>query len=339
MSPGPTGGDRAQPAEVAISSLPLPPLLTWSLVLLVSLAVLLKASSWFTAAAERIGLALGLPSFLVGVTIVAFGTSLPELVSSVLAVLHGASEIVAGNVVGSNVANLLLILGLAAILGGHLRVRYELVSVDLPFLAGSAFFLALVLWNGQVSRPEGALCLVGMGLYVWYAVASKAPIDAELEALERVLTREPRWLRSSLILLGSGVLIYFGADYTVAAVIEISTLLGIGRDVIAASAVALGTSLPEVAVTIVAARRGQPELAVGNVLGSNIFNAFGIIGVSALVGPLAVPPTILDFALPMMVIATLLAFFMIMEKEMTKWEGWLAILFYVYFLGALFNLL
>ena len=297
------------------------------------------ASGWFTAAAERIGLALGLPSFLVGVTIVAFGTSLPELVSSVLAVLHGASEIVAGNVVGSNVTNLLLILGLAAVLGGHLRVRYELVSVDLPFLAGSAFFLALVLWNGQVSRPEGALCLVGIGLYVWYAVASKAPLDAELEALERALAQEPRWLRSSLILLGSGVVIYFGADYTVAAVIEIGALLGIGREVIAASAVALGTSLPEVAVTVVAARRGQPELAVGNVLGSNIFNAFGIIGVSALVGPLAVPPTILDFALPMMVVATLLAFFMIMEKEMTKWEGWLAILFYAYFLGALFNLL
>ena len=307
--------------------------------LLVSLAALLKASGWFTAAAERIGLALGLPSFLVGVTIVAFGTSLPELVSSVLAVLHGASEIVAGNVVGSNVTNLLLILGLAAVLGGHLRVRYELVSVDLPFLAGSAFFLALVLWNGQVSRPEGALCLVGIGLYVWYAVASKAPLDAELEALERALAQEPRWLRSSLILLGAGVVIYFGADYTVAAVIEIGALLGIGREVIAASAVALGTSLPEVAVTVVAARRGQPELAVGNVLGSNIFNAFGIIGVSALVGPLAVPPTILDFALPMMVVATLLAFFMIMEKEMTKWEGWLAILLYAYFLGALFKLL
>ena len=308
--------------------------------LLVSLAALLKASGWFTAAAERIGLALGLPSFLVGVTIVAFGTSLPELVSSVLAVLHGASEIVAGNVVGSNVTNLLLILGLAAILGGHLRVRYELVSVDLPFLAGSAFFLALVLWNGQVSRPEGALCLVGIGLYVWYAVASKAPVDAELEARERALApEEPRWLRSSLILLGAGVVIYFGADYTVAAVIEISTLLGIGREVIAASAVALGTSLPEIAVTIVAARRGQPELAVGNVLGSNVFNAFGIVGISALVGPLAVPPMILDFALPMMVVATLLAFFMIMEKEMTKWEGWLAILFYAYFLGALFNLL
>jgi cation:H+ antiporter len=334
-----TWARSARPTEVAISSLPLPPLLIWAFVLLASLAVLVKGSDWFTAAAERIGLALGLPSFLVGVTIVAFGTSLPELISSILAVLRGASEIVAGNVVGSNVTNLLLILGLAAVVGGHLRVRYELVSVDLPFLAGSAFFLALVLWNGEVSRPEGALCLAGIGLYVWYAMASKAPIDAALEVREAALAREPRWLRSSAILLGSGGLIYLGADYTVEAVVRISTLLGVGAEVIAASAVALGTSLPEVAVTVVAARRGQPELAVGNVLGSNVFNAFGVVGVSALVGPLRVPRELVTFAVPLMVVATLLAFFMIMEKEMTKWEGWLAILFYVYYLGALFNLL
>ena len=317
----------------------MPPLLIWSCVLVASLAVLLKASDWFTAAAERIGLALGLPTFLVGVTIVGFGTSLPELVSSVLAVLRGASEIVAGNVVGSNITNLLLILGLAAVVGGHLLVRHELVSVDLPFLVGSAFFLALVLWSGEVSRLEGALCLAGVGIYLWYAATSKAPIDAELEAREAAMARAPRWRRSTLILLGAGGLIYLGADWTVEAVVELATLLGIGRELIAASAVALGTSLPEVAVTIVAARRGQPELAVGNVLGSNVFNAFAVVGISALVGPLAVPAVILEFALPLMVLATLLAFFMIMEKEMTKWEGWLSMLFYAYFLGALFDLL
>ena len=324
--------------EAFISSLLLPPLLVWSCVLAVSLAVLLRASDWFTTAAERIGYGCGLPGFLVGVTIVAVGTSLPELVASVLAVLRGASEIVAGNVVGSNITNLLLVLGLAAILGGHFRVRYEVLNVDLPFLAGSTFFLALVLWSGVVSRIEGVLSLCGFGLYVWYALARRAP-PAEPDARELEIARDPRWLRSSLVLLVCAGLIYLGADWTVRAVIEISGLLGVGTEVIAASAVALGTSLPEVAVTIAAARRSHPELAVGNVLGSNLFNAFAVVGASALVGPLTVPPTILDFALPMMVIATLLAFFMIMEKEMTKWEGWLSMLFYVYFLGALFDLL
>jgi cation:H+ antiporter len=280
-----------------------------------------------------------MPHFLVGVTIVSIGTSMPELVASVLAVLRGNSEIVAGNVVGSNVTNLLLVLGLAAIIGGRLRIEYDLVKVDLPFLVGSAFFLALVLWSGGVSRSEGVLSLRGLGLYVWYALTGKAPIERELDGRESAIAAEPRWLRSTLVLIGAAGLIYLGADWTVEAVVRISGLVGIGAEVIAASAVALGTSLPEVAVTVAAARRGRPEVAVGNVLGSNVFNAFAVVGASALVGPLVVPQSILNFGLPVMIIATLLAFSMIMEKEMTKWEGWLSLLFYVYFLGALFNLL
>jgi cation:H+ antiporter len=280
-----------------------------------------------------------MPHFLVRVTIVSIGTSMPELVASVLAVLRGSSEIVAGNVVGSNVTNLLLVLGLAAIIGGRLRIEYDLVKVDLPFLVGSAFFLALVLWSGGVSRSEGVLSLCGLGLYVWYALTGKAPIERELDGRESAIAAEPRWLRSTLVLIGAAGLIYLGADWTVEAVVRISGLVGIGAEVIAASAVALGTSLPEVAVTVAAARRGRPEVAVGNVLGSNVFNAFAVVGASALVGPLVVPQSILNFGLPVMIIATLLAFFMIMEKEMTKWEGWLSLLFYVYFLGALFNLL
>ena len=278
-----------------------------------------------------------MPSFLVGVTIVAVGTSLPELTSSVLAVVEGASEIVAGNVVGSNIANLLLVLGLAAIIDGHMRVKFELVHVDLPFLAGSAFFLALVLWDGRVGPLESVLSLVGLGIYLWYALCGRPQFEAE--AASDLQTPRPAWLRTGLILLGSAGLIYFGADYTVLAAVEVAGAIGMGPELIAASVIALGTSLPELAVTVSAARRGRTELAVGNVLGSNVFNSFAVIGVSGLVGPLAVPDSITDYAVPVMVIATLLAFFMIMEKEMTKWEGWLLILFYATFIGSLLNLM
>lgn len=306
--------------------------------LIVSLAALIKASDWFTAAAERVGLALGMPAFVVGMTIVAVGTSLPELVASILAVLRGASEYVAGNVVGSNIANLLLVLGLAAIVDGHLRVRFELVHVDLPFLAGSAFFLALVLWDGQVGRIEALLCLTGLAIYGWYVLSAKPSVLTE-PVSEAEQAPRPAWPRTGLVLLGSAGLIYVGADYTVRSVVEIAQLVGIGAELIAASAVALGTSLPEVAVTVAAARRGQPEMAVGNVLGSNVLNSFAVVGISGLFGRLTVPDSLLDFAVPVMLIATILAFFMIMEKEMTKWEGWLMILFYVYFIGALFNVM
>jgi cation:H+ antiporter len=340
LAAGSSGGAaRSLLIEDVPSPVTLSPLLLWSLILMAALAVLIQASSWFTGAAERIGRALGMPIFLIGVTIVAVGTSLPELVASIIAVTRGASEVVTGNVVGSNIANLLLILGLAGVIAGRFRIGYDVAGVDLPFLAGSTFLLVLMLWDGEVGRGEAVLGLLGIGIYFGYALSSGVRGDSEGAGADDGRPPTSRWWRWGLILVGSGGLIYLGAHYTVEAVIELSTLLGIGREVIAASAVALGTSLPEVAVTVVATRRGRPELAVGNVLGSNVFNAFAVIGVSGLVGPLLVPASLLDLAVPTLVAATVLTVFMIMENELTRWEGWLLLLLYGHFLGSLFDLL
>lgn len=315
--------------------LPLPAPVTWVLVLLAGLALLVKAADWFTGAAERIGLAFGLPPFLVGVTIVAFGTSLPELVSSVLAVLRGASEIVAGNVVGSNIANLLLVMGLAAVLGKGLQVKHNLLRVDLPFLAGSAFFLAMVLWDGGVSRVEALFCLFGLILYIHYALydGRGAGGAQEVRRAERGSLAKP-----ALVLAGAGALVYLAAEAVVASVIALAALLGFGTEVIAATAVALGTSLPEVSVTVAAARTARSEMAVGNLLGSNVFNAFAVVGISALVGPLTVPADITSFALPLMVVVTVLIFFIMLAREMTTWVGWLMMMLYAYFIATLFEL-
>lgn len=321
-----------------IEHLPLPPLALWLIALVVGLAILVKASDGFTVAAERLGRSLGLPPFVVGVTILAVGTSLPELVASLLAVIRGASDIVAGNVVGSNITNILLIMGLTGVVTGHLKMHRELLNVDLPFLAGSAFLLATAFWDGVVGMAEGVLLLAGLGLYLHYVLRQGRLPKGERDDRDADGQRIKR-LGPALTLMVTALLIWLGAEATVSAVIELAELLEIGREVLAASAVALGTSLPEIMVCLAASRRGQGELAVGNVLGSNVFNAFAVVGASALVGPLQVPASILDFALPVMLIATLLAFIMIMEKELTLWEGWLLLLFYVFFLGALFNLL
>jgi len=141
-----------------------------------------------------------------------------------------------------------------------------------------------------------------------------------------------------VILVLSTVFIYFGARYTIDSIVEISNILNIGKEIIAVSAVALGTSLPELAVSITAAKRGKPEIAVGNILGSNIFNTFAVMGIPALIGTLIIPSSILTFALPMMIIATILFFFITQEREITKWEGYLLILFYVFFIGKIFGL-
>lgn len=141
------------------------------------------------------------------------------------------------------------------------------------------------------------------------------------------------------ILIVSAFFIYLGAEYTIESVIKLSKILNIGKEIIAISAVALGTSLPELMVTVSAARKGKPEIAVGNVLGSNIFNALAVMGMPAFFGTLIIPHSILTFGLPMMLVATLLYFFMTQDKEITKWEGWMLIIFYVFFIGKVFNLL
>lgn len=319
--------------EGLAAGLPVPPLAFWLVTLLIGLTVLVKASDFFTGAAETVGLKLGFSPFVVGATIVAIGTSLPELIASIIAVLDGASEIVAGNVVGSNIANLFVILGLAAIIDGHVRIKQRIAIVDLPFLLGSTLLLSLLLWNGHINRLDALLLLAALGVYMHYVLTTQ---DQRVEDSE---SREASLIKPILILIGSGFLIFVGAKATIDSVVATAGIMSIGSEVIAASAVAFGTSLPEVSVTIAAVRRGQAEMAVGNVLGSNVFNSLAVTGISALVGPLVVPASLIAFAVPVMLAATILVYFIIMQQEITRWEGWLLLLFYIYFVGALFGFL
>ena len=317
------------------------PTLIWIIVFVVSLFVLIKASDYFTHSAEKIGLFFGIPLFIVGATIVAVGTSLPELISSIFAVLRNSSEIVVGNVVGSNVTNIFLVLGIAAIVGKKLKLTYELVHVDLPLLIGSAFLLAVTIWDGIFSFPEALLCLASIILYLLYTISTKKEhenIEIKKETKEEVKQGRKLDWKTLVILAVSAFFIYLGAKYTVESIIKLSEIFNIGKEIIAISAVALGTSLPELMVTISATKKGKPEMAVGNILGSNIFNALAVMGIPALIGTLIIPHSILTFGLPMMLIATLLYFFITHDKEVTKWEGWLLVIFYVFFIGKLFSL-
>ncbi|MDY6917365.1 MAG: calcium/sodium antiporter [Chloroflexota bacterium] len=311
----------------------------WVVVFIASLTALVVAARYFTIAAERIGVYFGIPAFIVGVTIVAIGTSLPELVSSVLAVVHGSSEIVVGNVVGSNVTNIFLILGISAAIGSRLQITYELIHVDLPLLVGSAFLLAVTIWYGGFSLFDALLCLAAFAVYLHYTLTVERKRDDAGSRNENGKPAMRKLGRSTLpILVISAGFIYLGAEYTITSVIKLSEILQIGTEVIAVSAVALGTSLPELLVSVVAARRGSPDIAVGNILGSNIFNALVVMGVPGLFATLAIPEGMTTFALPMMLVATLLYLFITHDRQITRWEGLLLVVFYVFFIGALFNL-
>ncbi len=310
----------------------------WVLIFIVSLAVLVKAADYFTDSAEAIGSFFGLPSFIVGVTIVALGTSLPELISSVIAVLGGSSEIAVGNIIGSNITNIFLILGVTAVVAKKLKIDHELISVDLPLFVGSTFLVAMMMIDGRVTIFEGILCLAGLLVYLLYTITSSNEDVKEKSHKKKKVVKRKLNKKHIFILLVSMVFIYFGARYTVESVVILSGMLGISKAIIAASAVALGTSLPELVVSIRAALKGKAEIAVGNVLGSNIFNLFGVLGVSALVGSVVVSKDILIFGLPMMVIATLLYLFITQDRKITRWEGGLLIIFYVFYIGKLFSI-
>ncbi|TVQ28981.1 MAG: sodium:calcium antiporter [Geminicoccaceae bacterium] len=311
------------------------PALIWPLVLAVALACLVKSADVFTAAAERVGVRAGLSPFVVGILIVSVGTSLPELVAAIFAVLRGASEMVVANVAGSNIANLGLVLGLAAVMGGTVQIRRRLTHVDLPFLAGSTLLLALMAWSGQVVALEGVILLLGLALYLHFGLHPPAHVESTPSPSSAV--PGPLWRALLGLLFGAGVLLV-AADLTVVAVLEIADLFGIATETLAATVIALGTSLPELVVTVVAARKGQAEMAVGNVVGSSVFNAFAVTGVAALVGPLAVPPSLIGLALPLMVGITALTIVMLHENSMSRWEGSLLLLVYAYFLLAITGL-
>ena len=295
---------------------------------IVSLAVLLKASDWFIDSAEEIGLSLGISPFIIGVTIVAFGTSLPELATSIASVLEGKSEIVVSTVVGSNITNIALVLGLVAVLVNQINLEYNIWHIDMPYLWGSAFLFWFFLRDYHLSVFEAVLSLIGIVIFLAYS------FKTEHEGAE-VIRKKPTW-RSYLFLIIGGVFVWLGADFTITAILKLSEFAGIEPEVIALTGVALGTSLPEVIVSLSAARKGKTSIAVGNVLGSNIFNTYVVMAIPALIGTLEIPEEINEFILPLMIAMTILFGIMANNKKITRWEGLVLLLFYVFFVVELF---
>ena len=328
--------------------------LIWLGVLIVSLVILVKAADFFVVASEKIGVLAGLSPFIVGVTIVALGTSLPELITSLIATfqstdLHDITEIVAGNVLGSNIANILLIGGLAAVVGGTLVVTRSLINLDLPLLAASTgIVLLLLFWDGTITRGEGIIALLGYAVYLWYAI--RGPLreseeseseKTDLKTAEAQLVRDARhdgWFRPVSLVVVSGLFIFLGSKYTIDAVVKLSEILNLLPSVIAITAVAIGTSLPELLVSVKAALQKKPEIALGNIFGSNIFNGMVVLGAPALFRDLHVSEVTLSIGVPFLIIATLLYIFSGISKKIYKFEGAMFLVLYILFIGKLFAL-
>jgi cation:H+ antiporter len=270
--------------------------------LVVGVAVLSFGADLFVRGASAVASRFGISPFVVGLVIVGFGTSTPELAVNIDAALSGSTDIAIGNVVGSNIANIGVILGLAAVVA-PLTVKLRMVRVELPIVIG----VGLLLWGlcsfGRIERWEGALLLAGFGAFAWFLLrtAREEPAAVQQEYVDENPKREAGWRSAVLIVLGLAGLMG-GAHLAVDAAVGLARLWGLSELVIGLTIVAIGTSLPELASSVAAARRGHADIAIGNVLGSNIYNVLFILGATALVSPLpTTAPTLMWLDLPVMI--------------------------------------
>jgi cation:H+ antiporter len=304
-----------------------------SLIFVISLMVLLVSARFFTSAAEKLGIHLGMSPFAIGVFIVGIGTSLPELVAGILAGFFGSSEIVSGNVLGANISNIFLILGLIAVLspkGIDLGGGY--IMVDLNFLIGSSLLLALIMMDGEIMLFEGVFLLAVYLVYTRFLFKNGKEALIIEDGMHSLGKAGFPW-KFVFILLASGTGIYLGADQTVKSIIEISQYLRVPSSLVALTVLSIGTTLPELAVSITMIRQGKPAIAVGNILGSCVFNGLVIPGVVSGFGTVQVPEYLIGFSLPVFVVASVLFYLLTQDKKISPSEGMLFLVFYVFFIS------
>lgn len=313
------------------------------------LALLIAGAELLVRGAVRLAEGMGVSSLLIGLTIVGFGTSTPELVTSVEAALLNSPGIAVGNIVGSNIFNILIILGLSALIC-PLAVSTTTLRRDGTWVIGTALLLALVgvIWTLDRFVAVGLLVLLTVYLVrAWRQERQVAPGGGEhtavfekAEALEHLdpglrpaAATKPKglgWVLPLGLCLGGLALLVFGASNFVTASVELARLLGVSETVIGLTIVAAGTSMPELATSTIAALRKQSDVAIGNVLGSNIYNVLGIGGVTALIAPTAVPAQIASFDSWVMVgVSTLLLLLLWTGRRLSRLEGAFLIVGYV----------
>lgn len=286
------------------------------------LVLLVFAGDALVRGAVNLSLRLGIPALVVGLTVVAFGTSAPEMLVSVKAVLDDAPGIALGNVVGSNIANVLLVLGLPALIATIHSSQLKLRRSYLTMLAATVLFLGLC-YLGPITRWHALILLAGLALMLWdsFRYTSAHSSEEDTPDIEGVDLSMPWWKIIGFLVAGL-IGLPMGADFLVDGSVNIARVLGISEAVIGLTLVAIGTSLPELATSIAAAFRKQADVAMGNVIGSNVFNLLGIIGVAGLVGDVAVPAAMLSRDLWVMLgVSLALVPFVLMKRDISRGVG------------------
>lgn len=308
------------------------------LMFLLGLIALVAGAELLVRGASRLGLALGISPLVIGLTIVSFGTSSPEMAVSVRAALTDHSDIVMGSNIGGTVFNILFILGTCALVA-PLIISQQLVWYEVPIMIGAHFLLLFSSLDGKITRLNALFLFLSLICYIIYAIVKGRqevkPVTDEYEAAFSLSNKRLNALmigkQCGLIALGL-IFCVIGAGWLLDSAVIFARVMGVSELVIGMTIVAAGTSLPEVATSVVATFRGQRDIAVGNVVGSNIFNILGIIGVTGLIAPdgIAVAPSVLRFDLPVAIaacVACLPVFFT--GHKISRWEGGVFLGYYI----------
>ncbi len=305
----------------------------WFLVLAISLTILLKSADYFVSIAEQLGKKFNVPAFIVGATVVAFGTSLPELAVGIISVLNDEPDIVTGTVVGSNVSNILFITGIAILLSSGFVIRFTQHRIEFLLLIFATLLVSYFLWDQSFNIIEAIICLILLAIYLVYVVRFSGNKNTAPDEEKPEIT----WKQYALLSL-SVFGVWIGAKYTTDAITTISKMLSLGSDVISQTVVALGTSLPELAVTVSAVRKKHFSIILGNVMGSNIFNLLAVVAVPAIVGFANNKPYFVgddgfnQFGIPILLVATALLLLTSFFKRTPRSFGLLFILLYIFFM-------
>jgi cation:H+ antiporter len=299
------------------------------LVLFAGLFLLIAGAELLVKGAARLAANFGIPALVVGLTVVAFGTSAPELAVSMKAAFSGQVELAIANVVGSNIFNILFILGIAGFIA-PLVVSQQLVRQDVPVMVAISMIVVLMALNGRIERIEAGVLVLGLLVYTAFLFyqGKKQGIDQQDE--QQSGTAVPAWQNLLFIITGL-ILLVIGARWLVESAVSIASTLGVSEAVIGLTIVAAGTSLPEVMTSVIATIKGQRDIAIGNVIGSNVFNILCVLGLSALVSPepLLAGVRVMQIDLPVMLAVSALCLPLFFAgASLSRFEGFIFLLLY-----------
>ncbi|WP_106831193.1 calcium/sodium antiporter [Parabacteroides pacaensis] len=298
--------------------------------LILSLIALYIGADWLVRGSSALAARANISPLVIGLTVVAFGTSAPELIVSLNAALHGQGDIAIGNVVGSNIFNICLILGVSAIIH-PLQAKTQLVKKDIPIMIVATILFTILFWNGKIGRLEGLLFFTGIVVYTFYSLyfARKHNKESNLSSEEKVKLGSGHWYVDVLFLIGGLAVLVFASQLLVDNAVSLAKSFGVSEAVIGLTIVAAGTSMPELATSIVAAYKKNPEIAVGNIVGSNIFNLLAIVGTTALVHPINAPQVNYIDLLVMLGASILILPIARTGYKINRWEGVGLVIIYV----------